>query len=373
MKKKRILIIRNAYQKDTGGAEQYALNLAIALKNNGGYEPLLVTKHKKIIDKCKKNGIETIYGIWNESQEWSKLYYFRYLYITLWYLWVIIRKRIDIVHPQSRDDFVFATNAGSLARRKIFWTDHADLKYILDRKKHPNPRMQKWILKSAKRTSKVICVSKNEKELIHKVAPELDKKLIVIYNGVFKPNDISPVTKSSFVIGSNSRLVPEKGISELLQAFSEIHYAKPIELWLVGGYSENLEKYKNEAYKLNIQNRVKFFGYVENPNDYVASMDIFIHPSYNEAFSLAIIEACMLGRPIIASRVGGTPEIIDDSTGILINPKNSDEIKDAINKMIANNKKTLEYGIKARKKAFDKFDFQKIVDEKVVKLYRGNL
>lgn len=372
MKKRRVLIIRNAYQKDTGGAEQYALNLAIALKNNGKYQPILVTKHQKIIDKCKNNDIETIKGVWNESQEWTRIYYLRYFYITLWYLWIIAYKRIDIVHPQSRDDFVFATNAGYLAKKKVFWTDHADLKYILDRKKHPNPRMQRWILSAVRHTNKIICVSKNEKKLILEVAPELENKLIVIYNGVFKPGDISPIPKNSFVIGSNSRLVEEKGISELLSAFSKIQYTKPLELWLVGGYSENLGRYKKQAVKLNIQKKVKFIGYVDNPNDYVASMDIFIHPSYNEAFSLAVIEACMLGRPIIASRVGGTPEIIDDKTGILIDPKSSDEILHAINKMLSDNNKSKEYGLKARQKALSTFDFQKIVNEKVVKLYKGS-
>ena len=371
MKKQKVLIIRNAYQQDTGGAEQYSLNLAIALKKQGEYEPVLVTKHSSLINKCSKNGIKAIYGLWSEDQNWTKLYYLRLIYTTIWYMWVILINNISIVHPQSRDDFVFATLAARILNKKIFWTDHADLKYILDRVNHPHPRMQKWILAAAKNVSSIICVSMNEKKLILEVAPELRNKIDVVYNGVFIPTDIKPVKKKGFIIGSNSRLVPEKGISELIEAYSNITPEKSSELWIIGGYSKNLKKYQHLAKSFKIENRIKFIGYVDNPNDYVASMDIFVHPSYNEAFSLAIIEACMLGRPIIATNTGGTPEIINKDTGIVVEPKNPRELTIAINLLINDKTMANNLGKTAKKYSEKNFNFDIIVKKQIIKLYKG--
>src|SRR4051794_638268 len=121
----RVLIIRNAYQKDAGGAEQYALNLADTLQT-AGHSPILVTKVQKIHQKSKEVKITCISGPWHDTQEWDRWYYLRYPLFTLWYIWTILRYRIDVVHPQSRDDFVFATRAAKFLRKRVVWTDHAD-------------------------------------------------------------------------------------------------------------------------------------------------------------------------------------------------------------------------------------------------------
>ncbi len=370
MKKYRVLIIRNAYQQDTGGAEQYAYNLALALKR-AGHTPIVVTKHSPIRKKCRVAGILSVKGIWKESQEWSKWYYVRYCLTPIWYAWLILRYRISIVHPQSRDDFVFATRAGHWLRRKIIWTDHADLKYIMDRVNRPHPRMQTWILKAASKTHTIICVSKNERTLIIKVAPELEKKLVVIYNGVFRPKAVVPISKhGKFIIGTNARLVPEKGISELIAAFAIVASKhNEVELWLLGGLSNNEKKYKDQVDNLGIAKSVRFLGYLTNPNDYVASMDIFVHASYHEAFSLAIIEACMLGKPIIATNVGGTPEIINEKSGVLIESKSTEAIVGALEKLIANDKLRNSIASNAQAIAEKEFDFQQIVENKIIPLY----
>lgn len=370
--KQRVLIIRNAYQQDTGGAEQYAYNLALALKR-AGHIPFVVTKHKAIHDKCRAEDIKTVRGIWHESQEWSKHYYIRFLFMPLWYGWLILRFGITVVNPQSRDDFVFASYAGRLLGKRVIWTDHADLKYIMDRKGRPHPRMQRWMLGASGYASWVMCASNSEKKLILDVAPEFKDKLVVVHNGVFKPGNLTPVEKNGkFVIGSNARLTPAKGISELLESFAAVAKGKPnTELWLMGGYSGNKKKYEQEAEGLGIAGQVKLLGYVPNPDNYVASMDIFVHASYHEAFSLAIIEACMLGRPVIATAVGGTPEIISKDCGLLVPTKNSKAIVDALNQLMSDPNLRERLGKNARTKALRDFDFEKIVAQKVLPLYES--
>lgn len=364
----RILIVRNAYQKDTGGAEQYSFNLALSLKKHH-YFPILATNQKEIQNKCKNNTIKCINSKWHKTQEWGKHYYLRFPLTVLWYTWLIVRYRVDIVHPQSRDDFVFATTAGWLLGKKIIWTDHADLKYIMDRINYPHPRMQSWILFAAKKCSNIICVSHSEKEKVIKVAPELSSKLTVVHNGVFIPN-ARPIKKDCFVVGANSRLVKDKGVLELIEGFAK---AKKLpsnsELWVIGGYSNNLDYYAKITEQYSTKNRVKFIGYVSNPCDYVAAFDIFVHPSYHEAFSLAIIEACMLGKPIIATNVGGNTEILDTKSSILIDPKKSWQIAKSIDYLMDNPGFTKTISKRVKAKAIKEFSFDKIVKNKITKIY----
>lgn len=369
----RILIIRNAYQKDTGGAEQYSFNLGLALKNAGHY-PIVVTKHQSIHDKCREHGIRSVQGIWHESQEWGRHYYIRRILMPVWYIYLIIRHRINVVSPQSRDDFIFATSAARILGKPSVWTDHADLKYIMDRVNHRHPRMQKWMLHAASHAKKIVCVSNSEHSSILDVAPELKDKLTIVHNGVFRPSNVAPVKKTGVVIGTNARLVPSKGIEELMRAFAGISKKhKPVALWIVGGLSENKDKYTQLADKLSIKEQVTLLGYVPNPNNYVASMDIFVHASYHEAFSLAIIEACMLGRPIIATDTGGTPEIINKDTGILVRPKNTDDIEKALTKLLENPKLREKLGKNAQARAEKDFDFQTIVEDRLIPIYEETL
>jgi glycosyltransferase involved in cell wall biosynthesis len=366
-KQLRVLIIRNAYQKDAGGAEQYALNLAIALKKSG-HRPILVTKVRKIQEKSRPAGVKCVTGPWHNTQKWDRLYYLRYPLFTLWYVWAILRYRIDVVHPQSRDDFVFATRAAQLLHKPVIWTEHADLKYVLDNVNHYNPRMRGWVVRASRYAKEIICVSGHEQKEIEAVAPEL-QTLRIVPGGVFAPEKVKPVEKTNkIIIGTNARLVKDKGIGELLEAFATLNRSD-CDLWLLGGFSGNWEHYAGVAQALGIADRVRFIDYVPNPNDYVASMDIFVLASYHEAFGLAIVEAAMLARPIIASAVGGIPEIIDDSCGVLVPPKDANALAAALRDLLADEAKRQQLGNEARQKAKAQFDFQKIVDGTIVPMY----
>ncbi len=363
----RVLIIRNAYQQDVGGAEQYALNLAVALKI-AGHQPLLVTKVKKIHEKALKAQIESISGPWHNTQKWDRWYYLRYPVFTIWYMSIILFRRINAVHPQGRDDFIFATKAAHLLRKPVVWTDHADLKYALDDIKHHNPRMRRWLIKASVQAKAIICASENEKHEIQTVAPEI-KNLKTIHNGVFPADGITPVIKTNkFIIGTNARLVESKGIAELIESFANIDRLD-VDLWLLGGTSGNQQKYEDLCRSLKIFDRVKIFNYVERPSDVVASMDVFVHASYHEAFSLAIIEAAMLARPIVATRVGGTPEIIDNNCGVLIEPKNAEAISKPVIRLLNSEQLRDRLGKAAQLKAKRYFNIQKIVENKIIPLY----
>ncbi|HSE61520.1 MAG TPA: glycosyltransferase [Candidatus Saccharimonadales bacterium] len=365
----RVLVIRNAYDQDAGGAEQFALNLCLALETQG-HQPLLMTRVPNIVAKAQAAGIPVKRGMWHATQEWGKHYFWRFPATVLWYVWFIIVNRIQVVHAQGRDDFIFATYAAKLLGKRIVWTDHADLKVVMNLDRHPFPWLRKWIVGASHYVHAVMCVSRAELEEIKAVAPELESKLVLVHNGVFLPEHVQPAEKDAeFVIVTNARLVPDKGIGELLEAFAASTYKTRAKLWLLGADSGNTGLYQQKAAELRISGHVRFVGYVSNPNDYVAAADVFVHASHHEAFSLAIIEAAMLGRAIIATNVGGAAEIITEETGILIPPKDAVSITTALDALLSDPVRRQTLGERAKMKAATEFDFTKIVKEKVIPLY----
>jgi glycosyltransferase involved in cell wall biosynthesis len=215
-----------------------------------------------------------------------------------------------------------------------------------------------------------MCVSAAERNEIQAVAPELAGKLMLVHNGVFVPEHVSPADKDAeFIVATNARLVPDKGIGELLEGFAASRYKDRSKLWVLGADSGNLGTYQQRTAELGLKNRVRFVGYVANPNDYVAAADVFVHASYHEAFSLAIVEAAMLARPIVATNVGGASEIINEDTGVLIPPKDARAITQALDDLLANPEKRHALGGHAKQKASSEFDFSKIVQERIIPLY----
>ena len=113
-------------------------------------------------------------------------------------------------------------------------------------------------------------------------------------------------------------------------------------------------------------------GYPNDALSYVAGSDIFVHPTYNEAFSLSLVEAAMLGMPVITTAIGGNPEIIHDhETGLLIKPMDSAALYHAMKEMIADKASSRKYGAALRKSYKSSFQFDRIVSEQIVPLYNG--
>jgi len=129
------------------------------------------------------------------------------------------------------------------------------------------------------------------------------------------------------------RLVPEKGVQFLLEAVAFLSQEMPCELWVAGGgpFEEQL---KAKADELGIAQLIKWKGWVpwgDKLFELMREADVFILPSLTEGLPLVLVEAMSQSLPVVASRVGGIPEIVKDGiSGILIEPGNSLAIARAI-------------------------------------------
>lgn len=141
--------------------------------------------------------------------------------------------------------------------------------------------------------------------------------------------------KDGPIIGIIARLSPEKGHMTLLEAFrnliEEIHNAQ----LLIIGEGRVEAGLKARVSELGIGGNVYFFGNTLNIQDFLAIMDVFARPSIMEGFGLGVVEAMLMGVPVVSSDVGGFKSILKEGEfGILVEPNDVYHLKEALLKML---------------------------------------
>ena len=137
------------------------------------------------------------------------------------------------------------------------------------------------------------------------------------------------------IVGVVARLEPEKGHPTLLEAWVQIAAAVSDASLLVIGEGSRHEALEAMAVDLGVADRVVFTGRRDDVPAVTAALDVAVLPSYREALGLTILEAMALSRPIVASNVGGIPEMVEDGiTGLLVPPHDADALAAAVIRLL---------------------------------------
>src|SRR5664280_366307 len=130
-----------------------------------------------------------------------------------------------------------------------------------------------------------------------------------------------PIPEDSPIVGVVARLEAEKGHRVLLEAWPLVQAVHPEAWLLIVGEGSERNSLEAEAASLGISDHVAFTGRREDVPAVTAALDVAVLPSYREAQGLSVLEAMALSRPVVASRVGGIPEMIEDGvSGLLVEP-----------------------------------------------------
>ena len=368
-----ILISRNAYSWQYGGAEKLSFNMASALQQNHDIRPIVVSRVPELIANCRASGIATFRNLWlkNETQRrWILAYYLLSPILILQYVWLILTRRVDLLVLCSRDDQIFGTMAAAVTGRKVIWVDHGDMKGITSTPFRFMRRPYYWALDHA---SRIVTVSAHERSVIlGNLDNHYHDKFAVIGNGSTKQAATPrPKPKGAWVATFIGRLEQDKGILDLVTAAISVCAAHPeVHFWIAGKGSEQAaveEQIRTSDYA----DRIELLGHVDNVYDVLSSSDLFVYPSYHDAGAppLAIAEALLAGLPIVATNVGGIAEAIDTSCGILVEPGAPSQLADAISALATGPKryKLLQAG--ARKKA-PSVDYATVVAQSYVPLFQ---
>lgn len=179
------------------------------------------------------------------------------------------------------------------------------------------------------------------------------RKLSVIENGVDldqfsngKPvlRDL-PRFQGKVIVGYVGRLVWKKGLRVLLQAAQEITRARPDVVFVFAGKGPDRTELDALVSHLGLQNKVHFLGQRSDLPDVYASFDIFVLPSFDEGMPMAVLEAMAARKPVVATRVGGIPKMVEDQvSGILVEPGNAEQFTEALIQLLEKPRKAAELG-----------------------------
>jgi glycosyltransferase involved in cell wall biosynthesis len=196
----------------------------------------------------------------------------------------------------------------------------------------------------------------------------------VIYNGVdtaaFHPPGKKTLDRreetlgfcAKPVIGTVGRMVKGKGITTLLQAFVQFSRGCQNPHLLLVGDGEERQVFERSACNMGINERVHFTGDRADVVDIYPLLDLYVQPSYTEGISLTMLEASSCALPVVATRVGGNPEIVvDGKTGLLVPPRDPDALAEATLWMWENRERATAMGRAARQRVKEKFSLDRMV------------
>ena len=205
------------------------------------------------------------------------------------------------------------------------------------------------------------------------------EKQTLIYNGVdldafqASPEEVATLRAELFpdapntaiLVGVVTRITPEKGIHFLVRAMRELKGEKDVKLLIVGGpYFQKDVDYmgalKQEVTDLGIEDSVIFTGFLSDTRIVTSLLDIVLVPSIiPEACPRTIIEAMAVGKPVIATPLGGSKELVTVGTGILVPPEDASAVAEAIATLATDRERLAAMGTAARDRAVQLFSSEK--------------
>ena len=222
------------------------------------------------------------------------------------------RNRIRVVHTHGLDPMFYTAFAALLAGTPVrIHTQHDTFVDTWSRKDR-----LKFRIASLSFTAVAGVSEQSRAGMLRAGAPP--HNAVTVLNGIGCPPCAIQRNGSSPVVGTVARLAPEKGIDRLLQAFSWVRAVTGAALVIVGDGPER-PRLEALAAELGLADAVEFAGYTSDVETALARMDVFALASRSEGIPLALLEAMAAGLPVVATRVGGVPEVVaDGDTGILV-------------------------------------------------------
>jgi glycosyltransferase involved in cell wall biosynthesis len=184
-----------------------------------------------------------------------------------------------------------------------------------------------------KRTNATIAVSEKMQKDLKKSGIDINSVDLVNNPLAIIPsvNNRKSCKKTTFLFVG--RLSPEKGVSDFLKALALLPSHHEYTFHIVGSGQEE-KSLKSEVIELDLIDKVIFEGFQDDVTKFYNESDCLVMPSHREGLPMTLIEACASSLPIIASNVGGIPQLVDDKNGILVPPNNPIQIKRAIENFI---------------------------------------
>lgn len=364
-KKKKILYVIT--KSNWGGAQKYVYELATNLPKDKFETLVVLGGNGTLARNLSQAGIQVV----NLEKLDKNINILKEFSVLIDLIKIFKKERPDIVHLNSSKIGGLGALAGRLTGiPKIIFTAHG-FAHNEDR-----PLIIKTLMLAASYATillahKTVVINKRELDQVSRLLPLIDKKLKLIYIGA-APTDFIRMPKeagSPITIGTISELTKNKGLEYAIEAVARLKN-RNINFIIIGegeerGHLESIIKEKH------LEDTVQLLGFKENARNFLGMFDIFTLTSLKEGLPYAILEAGLAGLPAIASDVGGISEIIENGkSGILVQPKNVEQLVDALSGLIDQPEKRRPLGESLRKNIINNFSVHEMLD-KTMELYNS--
>ncbi len=237
---------------------------------------------------------------------------------------LVRRHKPDVLHCHHYSPFVYgAIGALTSSRCPVIFTEHGRL---ADQRRSRKRRLANAVLTRLPNVA-VYAVSEDVKR--HLAAEGVPaRRVTVILNGIDPGSAPNETVRASarvrlglrpdeVVVGTAARLDPVKDLNTLLRAVAAVNRGRKMRL-VVFGDGEERQALEQLTTALDLAGRVCFAGYRSDVRELLPALDIYANSSISEGVSLTILEAMAAALPVVATRVGGTPEVMKEGVGILV-------------------------------------------------------
>jgi glycosyltransferase involved in cell wall biosynthesis len=364
---KALLLCQNL---NVGGAEELVLGASTHLPARGVETGVVaITRHGPVAQEIARAGVP-VHDVAGQPGPRDPAAFGRLVRL-------LRREQPDVVHTYLLNANLYGRLAAMVARVPLVVVAEQN---VYHRKRRRHAAMERAL---ARGTYRVVACCRAVGDFYRHQTGVPAHKMEVVYNAVRfgprpSPADRAPALASlglpadAYVVGTLGRLTEQKGHAVLLRAVSRLAPRAPRLAVFIAGQGPLRASLEAEAESLGVRDRVHLVGMRRDRETLYAAMDLFVLPSLWEGLSLALVEAMGAGRPIVATDVGGNPEVLQADTGQLVRPNDPEALARAIEQILHEGDAARRVGTAAAKLARSMFSIEQHAGE-IAALYRRGL
>jgi glycosyltransferase involved in cell wall biosynthesis len=216
-------------------------------------------------------------------------------------------------------------------------------------------------------------IAPREKFAVVRLGIELDERVRPEQDGRDETRRMLGIPPDAFTIGWIGRMTGVKRTDDVLLAFRSLRERGVVSRLCMVGDGPDREQLERRAHELGVMRDTLFLGYQDDVAPYFAAFDAFVLPSANEGTPVTTIEALAAGKPVVATRVGGVPDVVrDGEDGFLVAPGDVDELAERLVALAADPELRTRMGAAGRERVLPRYSVARLVDD-VDRLYRSLL
>ena len=366
-------ILQISSAQTLGGGERHLADLVNGLAGRGHEVYLALRPKSPLISELKKVARENVTTLplrnsldAKSARELSKL---------------VRKHQIQIVHAHMARDYPLA----AYAVRQNKETRLIVTRHVLFRLS----RLHRITLSGAAR---IIAVSEAVASQLRSDGVAAPRRISVVLNGIdttgFEETRLKfdreqflrswNLPDHSLLVGTVGELTPLKGQAEFLQAAAQVLEQQPNAYFFIAGIdhsqgNKNRTALEHLIEELNLTERVRLVGWLENLAQLYCALDVFVSASHTESFGLAIAEAMAGGAAVVATETAGAREIIQSGeTGLLVPVRDVDKLAEAVLKLLNDKDRRVRLGRAAQQSVIMRFSVERMIDE-TEEIYRAEI